>query len=166
MIKLQCSNVMLMMDRLGDTSLRPLPRHHVDTEMGLERVTAVLQGTTSNYITGLFQPLFDHIHWLIITLGLHSSGKKHTLRSDSSGNNHTLQSHSSGNNHTLRYDIKLMGTQVDRLGQGWVQLQKINCNYFKFFSSITITLLQFQINYNYNYTISISITILLCRTIC
>ena len=67
MIKMQCSNVMLLMDRLGDTSLRPLPRHHVDTEMGLERVTVVLQGTTSNYNTDLFQPLFDHIHWLIIT---------------------------------------------------------------------------------------------------
>ena len=119
MIKLQCSNVMLLMDRLGDTSLRPLPRHHVNIEMGLERVTAVLQGTTSNYNTDLFQPLFDHIHWLIITLldhihqviitlRLHSSGNNHTLRSDSSGNNHTLQSHSSGNNHTLRYDIKLI----------------------------------------------------------
>ena len=102
MIKLQCSNVMLFMDRLGDTSLRPLPHHHVDTEIELERVTVVLQGTTSNFNTDLFKPRFDHIHWLIITLRLHSSGNNHTFRSSSSGNNHTLRTNSSGNNHTVR----------------------------------------------------------------
>jgi alanyl-tRNA synthetase len=44
-----------------DGSLSPLKHHHVDTGMGLERMTAIVSAMTSNYDTDLFTPLFDII---------------------------------------------------------------------------------------------------------
>ena len=41
--------------------LEPLEHHHVDTGMGLERLTTVLNGSKSNYDTDLFSPLFEVI---------------------------------------------------------------------------------------------------------
>jgi alanyl-tRNA synthetase len=53
-----------------DGTFTPLPQRHVDTGMGFERVTAIIQGTKnltdfsgtiSNYETDVFRPIFDEI---------------------------------------------------------------------------------------------------------
>src|SRR6266404_4063940 len=62
-----------------DGTFAPLPQRHVDTGMGFERATAIIQGTknltdfsgtVSNYETDVFRPIFDEIEKL--------SGKKYT----------------------------------------------------------------------------------------
>jgi alanyl-tRNA synthetase len=57
----------------GKYKLDPLPAPSVDTGMGLERVTAVLQGVYSNYDTDLIKPIIDFTAQL--------SGKDYTYES-------------------------------------------------------------------------------------
>ena len=62
----------------ADGKFTPLPQRHVDTGMGFERATAIIQGTKnftdfsgtiSNYETDVFRPIFDELEKL--------SGKKY-----------------------------------------------------------------------------------------
>jgi alanyl-tRNA synthetase len=55
------NNVFMEFDRQADGTLNPLPARSIDTGMGLERVTAVIQGKLSNYDTDLFTPILDAI---------------------------------------------------------------------------------------------------------
>ncbi|HZI77900.1 MAG TPA: alanine--tRNA ligase [Vicinamibacterales bacterium] len=55
------NNVFMEFERSADGALTPLPARCIDTGMGLERVTAVLQGKQSNYDTDLFTPLLARI---------------------------------------------------------------------------------------------------------
>ena len=73
------NNVFMEFDRQADGSLKPLPAPSIDTGMGLERVTAVLQGHESNYDTDLFGPILDEIGRLAgpPSHGLSEAGKKY-----------------------------------------------------------------------------------------
>ncbi len=62
--------VFIQFNANADGTFAPLPQRHVDTGMGFERVTAMIQGTKnltdfsrliSNYETDVFRPIFDEI---------------------------------------------------------------------------------------------------------
>ncbi len=52
------NDVFMQYNKQADGTFKPLAKQNVDTGMGLERVTCVLQGKSSCYDTELFAPLF------------------------------------------------------------------------------------------------------------
>ena len=73
------NNVFIQFNANPDGTFSPLPAKHVDTGMGFERVTSIIQGAKgltdfahakiSNYETDIFRPIFDELEKL--------SGKKY-----------------------------------------------------------------------------------------
>ena len=51
--------VFMQFDRDASGKMTPLPRPSIDTGMGLERMSAVMQGVLSNYDTDLLRPIID-----------------------------------------------------------------------------------------------------------
>ncbi len=66
--------VFIQYNRDDQGKLTPLPAKHVDTGMGFERITAVLQKKDSNYDTDVFSPIMDAVGQL--------TGKKYGGRLD------------------------------------------------------------------------------------
>jgi len=56
--------VFMQFNRDSEGRLEPLAKPSIDTGMGLERISAVLQGVKSNYQTDLFNPIFKEIEMI------------------------------------------------------------------------------------------------------
>ena len=55
------NNVFIQFNRKADGSLEELPAKHVDTGMGFERLTMVMQGHTATYDTDIFTPIIKYV---------------------------------------------------------------------------------------------------------
>jgi alanyl-tRNA synthetase len=62
-----CNLVFMQFDRNEKGHLAPLPKPSIDTGMGLERISAVLQGKISNFETDLLRPIMEEAAKLLGT---------------------------------------------------------------------------------------------------
>ncbi len=75
--------VFIQFNRDQNGKLDPLPATHVDTGMGFERITSILQDVDSNYKTDLFTPLLETISDMTETAYSHDiSGLPHRVIAD------------------------------------------------------------------------------------
>ncbi len=73
------NDVFMQYNKTADGTFEPLSQKNVDTGMGLERVTAILQGKSSCYETEIFAPIFgklDEIRHTSHTDGARSSSER------------------------------------------------------------------------------------------
>jgi len=76
------NNVFMEFERKADGSLIKLPKQHVDTGMGFERLVRVLQNKQSNYDTDVFMPLINKIEEL--------SGNRYDTKDEEHHKNHRI----------------------------------------------------------------------------
>ncbi|WP_169779475.1 alanine--tRNA ligase [Campylobacter curvus] len=74
--------VFMQYERSADGKLSPLPKPSIDTGMGLERVTAIMEGKFSNYDSSLFMPLIDEVAKLCGKPYSYNSGASYRVISD------------------------------------------------------------------------------------
>jgi alanyl-tRNA synthetase len=74
--------VFIQYNRDKDGNLELLPKKHVDTGAGLERIVAALQGKKSNYDTDLFQPIIKRIEELSGVAYQEVTGMPHRVLAD------------------------------------------------------------------------------------
>ena len=74
--------VFMQYERSSDGKLTPLPKPSIDTGMGLERVTAIMEGKFSNYDSSLFMPLIEEVAKLCGKPYAYESGASYRVISD------------------------------------------------------------------------------------
>ena len=74
--------VFMQYERSSDGKLTPLPKPSIDTGMGLERVTAIMEGKFSNYDSSLFMPLIEEVASLCGKPYAYESGASYRVISD------------------------------------------------------------------------------------
>ena len=80
------NHVFTQFDRDKDGKFNPLPKPNIDTGMGLERLTAVIQGVRSNYESDLFMPIIRFMEKI--------SGKTYGANPDSDVSIRVIADHS------------------------------------------------------------------------
>jgi alanyl-tRNA synthetase len=74
--------VFMQFERFADGRMAPLPKPAIDTGMGIERLTAVLQGVHDNYDIDLFQTLMRASREIIGGAGGATNGPSHRVIAD------------------------------------------------------------------------------------
>jgi len=110
------NNVFIQYNANPDGTFTPLPAQHVDTGMGFERVTSIIQGTKglsdfqnakiSNYETDIFRPIFDEIETL--------SGMKYTSTLPSNENG-PLLAHDRNPQHAIDIAFRVIADHIRTL---------------------------------------------------